>query len=385
MTTSKVLAACSLALIALTPLSGLFAGAASAQFLRPPADVPDAVYEQAQSADAASAQLRIDRLENQMRAMTGQIEEMQFQIRRLEEQLRKFQQDVEFRFDEQKTGKPAPRQAPQAPPAPAAPAAPPRRTELNENGYPMIAQGAGVAEPAAPTQTPASGRAPGRRSDAFDPALDPAAPGAPRDLAAMAPGANAAPPQAGSRPAVLPAGPLDAGMDPMATASLQAGATQQGPTPQVIAAPAGAPGAPAAAPAPGRTASLTPPPLADDYDVGAAALKDGQFDIAEQRLRSYLDQHPKDRLTADATFLLGESYFRRARPREAAEQYLKVTVDFPRATRAPESLVRLGLSLEKLGAKEQACAAFGEVVRKYPAAPSSVRASADRESKRVQC
>ena len=60
-------------------------------------------------------------------------------------------------------------------------------------------------------------------------------------------------------------------------------------------------------------------------------------------------------------------------------------MDFPRAPRAPESLVKLGLSLEKLGAKEQACAAFGEVGRKYPASPVSVRASAERESKRVQC
>ena len=47
--------------------------------------------------------------------------------------------------------------------------------------------------------------------------------------------------------------------------------------------------------------------------------------------------------------------------------------------------MKLGLSLEKLGAKEQACAAFGEVGRKYPAAPSAVRVSAERESKRVQC
>ena len=62
-----------------------------------------------------------------------------------------------------------------------------------------------------------------------------------------------------------------------------------------------------------------------------------------------------------------------------------MTVDFPRAARAPEALVKLGLSLEKLGAKEQACAAFGEVGRKYPAALSSVRVSAERESKRVQC
>ena len=390
---SKVLAACSIALFALV-------GAAhgqdrqSVQLLRPPANVPEPLFEQAQGVDAGAAQLRIDRLENQMRGLTGQIEQMQFQIKRLEDQLRKFQQDVDFRFDELKPAKPAPK----APVAPAAPAAQRKRTELNENGYPVIVQ---TAPPAA-----------ARRGDAFDPAQDPHAPGAPRDLATMAPGANAAPPPPVAAPApaprkaALPAGPLESaddvdtdadapldltprplgaptrnpGTDPTTTATLPA----PGQTPRVITAPEGAPGAPSSAPGPQQMAALPPAP-ANDYDLASAAFKDGQYEVAEQRFRSYLEKNPKDRLTPEATFYLGESYFRRARAREAAEQYLKVTVDFPRAVRAPEALVKLGLALEKLGAKEQACAAFGEVGRRYPAAASAVRVSAERESKRVQC
>ena len=200
MTPLKVLAACALALFAFTPLATPFGSAARAQALRPPADMPNAIFEPAQGADAAGAQLRIDRLENQMRSMTGQIEQMQFQIKRLEEQLRKFQQDVDFRFDEQKTARPGARPAPPAPaPAPAAPAAPPRRTELNENGYPVVAQGAAPVATPPVVQASGSGRFAGRRGDAFDPALDPAAPGAPRDLTTMAPGANAAPPLTGAR------------------------------------------------------------------------------------------------------------------------------------------------------------------------------------------
>ena len=36
------------------------------------------------------------------------------------------------------------------------------------------------------------------------------------------------------------------------------------------------------------------------------------------------------------------TYFQRSRPREAAEQYLKVTTDYAKSQRAPESMVRLG-------------------------------------------
>jgi tol-pal system protein YbgF len=115
------------------------------------------------------------------------------------------------------------------------------------------------------------------------------------------------------------------------------------------------------------------------------ALKGGQFESAEEAFKTFLRKHPKDRLVADATFYLGESYYKRQRSREAAENYLKVSTDYEKSSRAPEALLKLGLSLEKLGAREQACAAYGEVGRKYPTASASLRASAERESKRSQC
>jgi TolA-binding protein len=43
-----------------------------------------------------------------------------------------------------------------------------------------------------------------------------------------------------------------------------------------------------------------PPAPANDYDLATAALRDGQYDVAEQRFRSYLDKNPKDRLTPAA-------------------------------------------------------------------------------------
>ena len=53
--------------------------------------------------------------------------------------------------------------------------------------------------------------------------------------------------------------------------------------------------------------------------------------------------------------------------------------------RAPDALLRLGVSLDALGAKEQACATFQEVTRKYPAASPDVRSGVDREMKRAHC
>ena len=84
-------------------------------------------------------------------------------------------------------------------------------------------------------------------------------------------------------------------------------------------------------------------------------------------------------------FYIGETYMQRSRPREAAEQYLKVSTDFPKSARAPESMVRLGLALAKLGNNEQACATFAEVGRRFPTASAAVKRSADREIQAHRC
>ena len=110
------------------------------------------------------------------------------------------------------------------------------------------------------------------------------------------------------------------------------------------------------------------------------AMLDGprdQFNAALQAFRAASSSRPRmfqgvpdhqsgPPATPDAVFYVGETYFQRSRPREAAEQYFKVTTDFSKSNRAPESMVRLGQTLAALGNKDQACATFGEFGARYP-------------------
>src|SRR5215216_4696391 len=50
--------------------------------------------------DAADFVVRMNRLENQVRQLSGHIEQLQFENRQLKDQLRKFEEDVEFRFQD---------------------------------------------------------------------------------------------------------------------------------------------------------------------------------------------------------------------------------------------------------------------------------------------
>lgn len=267
--------------------------------------------------DAADLLVRTTRLENQLRQLSGQIEQLQFENRRLSEQLGKFQQDVDFRLNERGGGRPA---------------------------------------QSAPRQV-----APQRRGDAFDPSQQQGAAGAPRPLGGGTIGGvieedfAAAPGQ----------GPLD-------LQGVGRGA------PQGALPPPG--------PRSGPSIAATGPATAKDaYDLAYASILRKEYEQAEMGFRQFLQNFPRDRLAVDATYWLGETYFQRQRYREAAEQFLKVSRDSPRAGKAPDSLLKLGMALNGLGARDQACATYAKVGVDYPTASNAVRQGVERERRKSGC
>jgi tol-pal system protein YbgF len=130
---------------------------------------------------------------------------------------------------------------------------------------------------------------------------------------------------------------------------------------------------------------LAPGGTRDEFNADLDLYKQGQYDNAANGLKGFVEKYPRDRMVPDAVYLLGESYSKLGRHREAAEQYLRLSTDFSKAPRAPDALLRLGMSLNAMGVKEQACATYQEVTRRYPTASADVRASVDREMKRARC
>lgn len=326
----------------------------------PPADVgdgSDGFYAQPPQ-DSASLLVRIDRLESQMRQINGQIEQLQFGFRKLEDQLKKFEQDVDFRFQEG-SGRGA---APASGPKPLQ-----KRVEAPESS---VEPGASDpdAEPLAPPPSapPATARST-RRSDAFDPASAPDAPGAPRPLG----GGMAAASGDIDAPLDLSGGKLRNPPQPPAAGNLGVN------SPPTIASLSAA--------AAGNDLTAPANPARAEYDAALGYYRQKEYANAEKGFSAFLQKNPKNKMAPDAIYYLGESFFRRGRQREAAEQYLKISTQYANAPRAPDALLRLGQSLFALGAREQACATYAEIGRKYPNASAAIKAGADREARRAQC
>lgn len=319
---------------------------------------------------ATEMAMRLDRLENQIRQLTGAIEQLQYRNQQLEQQIR--------------GGAAA---AGSVPPDPAGARRPP----------PGLPPGGQAAPLPPPSQSPTTGR----RSDAFDPNEHPNAPGAPQPLGAI-PARGGPPPviAADEAPAGAPGGrqsggaPLDLGTladrgpgDPRVASDA--------PPPVASMPPREARVIPGALPAPPprnpsatggqQLASAPSDTPRDAYALAQGYIQRKDYALAEESLREFLKKYPADRLVPEAHYWLGESLFQRQRFRDAAESFLTVSTKFGASGKAPDALMRLGQSLAALGEKEAACATLGEVLRKYPKASAGVKQSVEREQKRARC
>ena len=279
--------------------------------------------------------MRLNRLENQVRQLTGQVEQLQYRNQQLEQQLR----------GAQPAPAPAPRAAvPQPQPQYAPPPAYPQQSQSPQQAYPQQQPYPQVMQQEAEPAPPLRG---GRRGDAFDPNINPNAPGVPRTLGN--PGTMAAAPpvddvQSDEPPYIGAPGGRQAGapLDIGSMAEEAAYPPPRGPVRQIPGAlPAPPPRNPSGTGAQQMVMAPTNTPK-DEYDLAYGYVLRKDYALAEEGLRAFVKKYPQDRLVADANYWLGESLFQRQRYREAAESFLTVSTKFQTAGKAPELAVAAG-------------------------------------------
>lgn len=100
--------------------------------------------------------------------------------------------------------------------------------------------------------------------------------------------------------------------------------------------------------------------------AGLGELRARQFERAQQAFSAYLKAWPNDPDAGQAKYYLGESHFWQKDYYRAADSYLEAHNNYPEAKTAPDNLLALGLALAGLNQREVACATYAEVLRQYP-------------------
>ena len=121
------------------------------------------------------------------------------------------------------------------------------------------------------------------------------------------------------------------------------------------------------------------------YETAYGYLLQQDYGAAEVAFDDFLKRYPNDNLAGNAQFWLGESFFVRSQFKPAAAAFLKGYQSYSKSAKAPDSLLKLAMSLGKLGQKDAACSSFGELNTRFPAASADVKSRAAAEKQRTGC
>lgn len=89
----------------------------------------------------------------------------------------------------------------------------------------------------------------------------------------------------------------------------------------------------------------------------------GNYTLAVQGFRSYLDYFPKSGQAADAQLYIGEAYFQDKKDAEAVAAYERVIANYPTSPSTPQAYYKRGVALERLGEIEKAKQSYETVVK----------------------
>ena len=294
-------------------------------------------------AQATDSTYRVNELEQEVRRLTGKVEELGFQLLQMQEKIRKMQEDNELRFQELEEKR-----------SDATDAAP--KTDDSKV--------ATIGENSLGKPEPSETIVPDVNSESRStPTLAPNASGEPK----LAPGPRAlgtltfddkgnvvnskgSEKGDGNKVAALPLpGVFSDGVDGGIEAA------EFGPTPDAV------------------------------FNVGLAALNSKRYKRAESAFRSYMKAWPNDPREGEARYYLAEALFRQKDYYNAANVYLDTHNAYPQAPTAADNLLGLGLALAGLNQREVACATYSEVLKQYPQAKPRLGARLDAEQFSAKC
>jgi tol-pal system protein YbgF len=275
------------------------------------------------STSAVDVELRMDRLETQMRELTGRVEAEVNAVEQLQHRLEQINSDLDVRFS-QVQGQP-------------------RSAPSNSHAA------AGLSD-ASPAGVVAMRGVPPAAAPRFDP---------PGDL----PPGTVVPP---------PPGPVSGGGT----------LTPPGLTPSRTEL-ADVAGAGSLRPPP--TNPLPTGSALGQYNAALGLLKQADYSAAEEALRSFIVQHPNDPLAGSAQYLLGDTYYQRGRYTEAASAFAEGYKNYPKGPKAPDDLLKLGMALARTNQKQNACIAFAQLDRDFPHLQGAIRERATEEKRRLGC
>ena len=137
---------------------------------------------------------------------------------------------------------------------------------------------------------------------------------------------------------------------------------------------------------PEQKKSLLPKkPAEDQYEFAVSFMKIGDYETAEFALKEFIEKNKDHDLAGSAQYWYGETFRIRQLYSDAATAYLDGYQNYPKSQKAPDNLLKLGITMVELGEKDQGCKMISGLKKEYPKASKSVLQKAQYEQKKFKC
>ncbi len=123
----------------------------------------------------------------------------------------------------------------------------------------------------------------------------------------------------------------------------------------------------------------------EQYDRAFDLLRQTNYGEAADAFKAFIEKNPQDKLVDNAKYWYGETLYVRDKFDAAAVAFADAYQQNPQGSKAPDSLLKLAMSLEKLNKTQDACATLDSLKAKYPGAPVKVRQQTDQARSRLKC
>lgn len=135
-----------------------------------------------------------------------------------------------------------------------------------------------------------------------------------------------------------------------------------------------------------QTGDVRPPTdAASSYDYAYSFIKARNFDRAEDEFAKFMSEYPDHPLVSNAKYWYGETFYVRGNYEKAARIFAEGYQQYPKGTKAPSNLLKLGMSLTGMGKKQEACIAYRQLKNEYSRTSVPVLKRAETEMKKIGC
>jgi len=126
-------------------------------------------------------------------------------------------------------------------------------------------------------------------------------------------------------------------------------------------------------------------PPKEQYEFAVSFMKIGDYETAEFALKEFIEKNKDHDLAGSAQYWYGETFRIRQLYSDAATAYLDGYQNYPKSKKAPDNLLKLGITMVQLGEKDQGCKMIAGLKKEYPKASKSVLQKAQYEQKKFKC